>query len=82
MPGSQALQQLGRADAAAAAPAPGRSWVGFSFNSGLGDAELIFYEFAGVQRHLADATAVELCISAVDVNVACRAGIDAVSCTA
>jgi len=47
MPGKQQLQQLGHSEAAGREPAAGRTWVGFSFNSGAGGAELIFYEFAG-----------------------------------
>jgi len=47
MPGQQQLQQLRPDKAAGKEPAAGRTLVGFSFNSGVGGAELIFYEFAG-----------------------------------
>jgi hypothetical protein len=47
MPGQQQLQQLRHDKAAGKEPVAGRTLVGFSFNSGVGGAELIFYEFAG-----------------------------------
>jgi hypothetical protein len=50
MPGQQQKQQQQdwhSGSSSSNAGAAGRTWVGFSFNTGLGDAELKFYEFAG-----------------------------------
>ncbi|KAF6256619.1 carotenoid oxygenase [Scenedesmus sp. NREL 46B-D3] len=55
MPGQQQKQQQqqdwrsdsnGSSQNSSNGAAAGRTWVGFSFNAGLGDAELKFYEFA------------------------------------
>jgi hypothetical protein len=50
MPGQQQKQQQQdwqHSSSSSESAAAGRTWVGFSFNTGLGDAELKFYEFAG-----------------------------------
>lgn len=56
MPGQQQLQQQkiwvsnsssSNGSSGSGSAADGRTFVGFSFNTGLGDAELLFYEFAG-----------------------------------
>jgi hypothetical protein len=51
MPGQQQKQQQQQdwnsSSSSSNGGAAGRTWVGFSFNTGLGDAELKFYEFAG-----------------------------------